>query len=106
MVPPRPARELRPCAGKVTTHARCAAMTWADRHAAHAALARCAGPALASAWTRQEEEAAMNTIMTPAGLADSAGPSRPLEGRVAIVTGSTSGIGLGIAEALAAQGAA
>ena len=31
---------------------------------------------------------------------------RPLEGRAAIVTGSTSGIGLGIARALAEAGAA
>ena len=29
---------------------------------------------------------------------------RPLDGRVAVVTGSTSGIGLGIARALAAAG--
>jgi 3-hydroxybutyrate dehydrogenase len=34
-----------------------------------------------------------------------ASPARPLDGKVAIVTGSTSGIGLGIARALASQGA-
>src|SRR5438552_14584728 len=32
--------------------------------------------------------------------------SRPLEGRASVVTGSTSGIGLGIARALAAAGSA
>jgi 3-hydroxybutyrate dehydrogenase len=47
----------------------------------------------------------MVSIMTPAGLADRTAIPRELEGRIAIVTGSTSGIGLGIAEALAAQGA-
>jgi len=46
----------------------------------------------------------MNTIMQPADLARQEN-SRALEGRVAIVTGSTSGNGLGIAQALAAQGA-
>src|SRR3954471_16834285 len=44
------------------------------------------------------------TIMTSAGLARTEAP-RALDARVAIVTGSTSGIGLGIATALAAQGA-
>ncbi|MGB8429802.1 MAG: 3-hydroxybutyrate dehydrogenase, partial [Pseudolabrys sp.] len=32
--------------------------------------------------------------------------SRPLEGRASLITGSTSGIGLGIARALAAAGSA
>jgi len=43
-------------------------------------------------------------IIHTAGLGR-AGAPRPLEGRVAIVTGSTSGIGLAIAAALAAEGA-
>src|ERR1043165_6065353 len=42
-------------------------------------------------------------IATPARLIEAA---RPLDGKVALVTGSTSGIGFGIARALAAQGAA
>ncbi len=46
----------------------------------------------------------MTTIMAAAGLARSEAP-RPFDGRVAIVTGSTSGIGLGIAKALAGKGA-
>ncbi len=46
----------------------------------------------------------MTTMMTSAGLARSGAP-RPLDGRVAVVTGSTSGIGLGIANALAEAGA-
>jgi 3-hydroxybutyrate dehydrogenase len=46
----------------------------------------------------------MSTIMTAAGLARS-DDTRPLVGKVAVVTGSTSGIGLGIAGALARNGA-
>jgi 3-hydroxybutyrate dehydrogenase len=46
----------------------------------------------------------MTSIMTSAGLARSADP-QPFEGRVAVVTGSTSGIGLAIATELAANGA-
>ena len=46
----------------------------------------------------------MDSIMTSAGLAH-AGAPRPLDGKVAVITGSTSGIGLGIANALAAAGA-
>ncbi|MBK1659922.1 3-hydroxybutyrate dehydrogenase [Paracraurococcus ruber] len=48
----------------------------------------------------------MQTILSAAGLGGGMTAARPLQGRVAIVTGSTSGIGLGIAEALAGQGAA
>ena len=46
----------------------------------------------------------MTMIMAAGGLARAEAP-RSLEGRVALVTGSTSGIGLGIAAGLAAQGA-
>jgi 3-hydroxybutyrate dehydrogenase len=46
----------------------------------------------------------MNSIMAAAGLA-STGPSRTLDSKVAVVTGSTSGIGLGIVGALARNGA-
>ena len=46
----------------------------------------------------------MASIMASAGL-DRSAPPRVLEGRVAVVTGSTSGIGLGIARALAGRGA-
>jgi 3-hydroxybutyrate dehydrogenase len=42
-------------------------------------------------------------IATPARLIEAA---RPLQGKVSLITGSTSGIGLGIARALAAQGSA
>jgi 3-hydroxybutyrate dehydrogenase len=42
--------------------------------------------------------------MASAGLARS-GNARPMDGKVAVITGSTSGIGLGIANSLAAAGA-
>jgi NAD(P)-dependent dehydrogenase (short-subunit alcohol dehydrogenase family) len=44
-------------------------------------------------------------LMTMPQTTDSLGAPRPLDGRSAIVTGSTSGIGLGIARALAQAGA-
>ena len=44
-------------------------------------------------------------LMTTSNNERLAGAARPLEGRTAIVTGSTSGIGLGIARALAQAGA-
>jgi 3-hydroxybutyrate dehydrogenase len=46
-----------------------------------------------------------NDNTPPASRAASAPMARPLDGRVAVITGSTSGIGLGIASALAEAGA-
>lgn len=44
-------------------------------------------------------------MLTTTDMKKSATTMRPLHGRTALITGSTSGIGLGVAEALAAQGA-
>lgn len=44
-------------------------------------------------------------MLTTTEMKKPAAKMRPLSGRTALVTGSTSGIGLGVAEALAAQGA-
>lgn len=46
----------------------------------------------------------MMTMMSSAGLARTGTP-RPLDGKVAVITGSTSGIGLGVANSLASAGA-
>jgi 3-hydroxybutyrate dehydrogenase len=52
------------------------------------------------------EKEMLDTTRKPGTKTDPLSGRRPLEGRTAIVTGSTSGIGLGIAKALAQSGAA
>jgi 3-hydroxybutyrate dehydrogenase len=68
------------------------------------AVGRSADPSLRLPSARTEGNLAMTSIMTSAGLAPVGNP-RMMEGKVAVVAGSTSGIGFGIATALAAAGA-
>src|SRR3954447_20351973 len=91
---------------QATTLASARAISGADRFPAQPALAAAHSNGAPCPHLIQGEESAMTSIMTPAGLSEPRGAVREHEGRVAIVTGSTSGIGLGIAEALAARGAA
>src|SRR6478752_4240505 len=70
------------------------------RHTALERMAAAAAGSSASEW----RNLTMDNIMTAAGLARTGAP-RAMDGKVALITGSTSGIGLGIANVLASAGA-